>query len=289
MRRAIAVSTLLIVVSALAGCGGQGERPQESHSAETDGVQLPPTQGIFDYQLGGAYDSVQMETGDSAPDVVVRDATATALDGAYSVCYVNGFQTQPDEAEEWLTSRAHLLLRDSKGEPEPDPDWPDEYILDPSSAENRESILSIIGPAIDGCARSGFEAVEIDNLDTWTRFDRINPKGAQALARAYVDRAHRTGLAIGQKNAAEIAATAHDDWGFDFAITEECGVFEDCGSYAAAYGTHVLQIEYPDALADVGMSFDDVCADPDRAPLTILRDRDLVARGEPGYLYDRCD
>ena len=113
--------------------------------------------------------------------------------------------------------------------------------------------------------------------------------GAQALARAYVDRAHRTGLAIGQKNAAEIAATAHDDWGFDFAITEECGVFEECGSYAAAYGTHVLQIEYPDALADVGMSFDDVCADPDRAPLTILRDPDLVARGEPGYLYDRCD
>ena len=110
----------------------------------------------------------------------------------------------------------------------------DENNQEPASAENRESILSIIGPAIDGCARSGFEAVEIDNLDTWTRFDRINPKGAQALAPTKIKHTNRKGLAIGQKNAAEIAATAHDDWGFDFAITEECGVFEEYGSYAAA-------------------------------------------------------
>ena len=280
---------LLILVSVLAGCGGQGERSHEPYSAEKDGAHLPPTQGIFDYQLGGAYDSVPMETGEGVPDVVVRDATATALHGAYSICYVNGFQTQPDEADEWLTSRANLLLRDPKGELETDPDWPDEYILDPSSEENRESILSVIGPIIDGCAHSGFEAVEIDNLDTWTRFNRIDPEGTQALARAYVDRAHRAGLAIGQKNAAEIATTAHDDWGFDFAITEECAVFEECGSYAAAYGTHVLQIEYPDVLADAGMRFDAVCADLDRNPLTILRDHNLVARGKLGYLYDRCD
>ena len=255
-------------------------------------VALPPTSGVFDYQLGGAYDEV--DAGDDATsadlaaiDVVVRDATADPLPGAYNVCYVNGFQTQPGAAEAWL-DRDELLLHDADGELVVDPDWPDEYVLDPSTEAQRAGILDVLGPAVAGCADAGFDAVEIDNLDTWTRFDEIEEAGAYALARAYVDRAHDAGLAIAQKNAAEVAQVAKDELGFDFAVAEECGVWSECGAYTDVYGDHVLQVEYPGALEDEGMTFDDVCALDDRAPLTILRDLDLVAAGADGYVYDVC-
>src|SRR3546814_7797243 len=65
-----------------------------SDLADPGRVLLPPVTGQFDYQLGGAEDD-----GDLA--VVVRDASAQPVPGAYNVCYVNGFQTQPDQAATW--------------------------------------------------------------------------------------------------------------------------------------------------------------------------------------------
>ncbi|HLS93472.1 MAG TPA: endo alpha-1,4 polygalactosaminidase [Microbacterium sp.] len=143
-------------------------------------------------------------------------------------------------------------------------------------------------PVIEGCARAGFDAVEFDNLDTWTRFDAIDPEGAQALAQEYAVRAHEVGLAAAQKNAVEVAATARAELGFDFAVVEECAAWAECAAYAEAYGDSVLQIEYPDVLAEAGLTFADVCAAEDRAPLTILRDRALAPHDEPGALYRRC-
>ncbi|NLF05882.1 MAG: endo alpha-1,4 polygalactosaminidase, partial [Actinomycetales bacterium] len=206
------------------------DEPSPTTSSESGTVRLPPSEGVFDYQLGGEYDAVPTGQGERTPDVVVRDATAPAPHDGYGICYVNGFQTQPGESEEWAVSRNDLLLHDAEGTLVTDPSWPDEYVLDPSTAEQRAGILAAITPIIDGCARAGFAAVEIDNLDTWTRFDRISRKGALALARAYVDHAHAAGLAIAQKNAAEIATVAHDDLGFDFAIAEECAVWDECGA-----------------------------------------------------------
>ncbi|MFE7405032.1 endo alpha-1,4 polygalactosaminidase [Isoptericola sp. NPDC057559] len=255
-------------------------------SAAGSGVDLPPTAGALDYQLGGAYGAGD-DGGPAAIDVVVRDATADPLPGAYGVCYVNGFQTQPGEEDRWA-GHDDLLLRDADGEPVVDPDWPDERVLDPSTAEQREGILAVLGPVVEGCAAAGFDAVELDNLDTWTRFDAIDEAGAHALARAYVDLAHRSGLAVAQKNAAEITRLAHDDLGFDLAVTEECAVWSECAAYTDVYGDHVLQVEYPDALDEAGLTFADVCALEDRAPLTVLRDRDLVAAGDEGYVYDAC-
>ncbi|MEU4451911.1 endo alpha-1,4 polygalactosaminidase [Nocardioides sp. NPDC023903] len=243
---------------------------------------LPPTEGAFDYQLGAVADRLP----DGTPlDVVVRDATAVPLEDADNVCYVNGFQTQP--GSDW-SDRPTALLRDASGDPVRDPDWPDEIILDPSTASARASILEVIEPVIAGCADDGFDAVEIDNLDTWTRFDAISKDGALALAKAYVSTAHDLGLAIAQKNAAEAARPAHDDLGFDFAVVEECGVYSECAAYTDVYDDHVLQIEYPDSLAEADLTFADVCADPARAPLTILRDRDLVRQDDSAYVYETC-
>ena len=288
VRRAGVAVPLCLLATCLGACASEPATTVTAPPLPATSPQPPPTRGVLDYQLGGTADVVDDGSGPVAPDVVVRDATAEPLPGAYSVCYVNGFQTQPGEADRWLDDHEDLLLHDAVGGLVVDPDWPDEHVLDPSTAAQRDGILAVLGPVVLGCADDGFDAVEIDNLDTWTRFAAIDEDGAHALARAYVDLAHDAGLAVAQKNAAEVAQVARDTLGFDFAVTEECAVWDECAAYTDAYGDHVLQVEYPDALADAGLTFADVCARDDRAPLTVLRDRDLVAPDDPGYVYETC-
>jgi hypothetical protein len=143
----------------------------------------------------------------------------------------------------------------------------------------------VLGPVVSGCADKGFDAVEVDNFDTFTRFSDVDRAGAIELARSFARIAHDRGLAIGQKNAAESTETGRREIGFDFAVAEECATYRECDQYRKAYGDHVLQIEYTD---DLPMPFRDVCSSPDRAPLTILRDRDLVPKGTDGFTYQQC-
>ncbi|PYF97902.1 hypothetical protein SAMN05216184_11377 [Georgenia satyanarayanai] len=261
----------------LASCAGPTSPDDIARDSGTS-APLPPTSGAFDYQLGAAYG----EPGEL--DVVVRDAAADPLEGAYNVCYVNGFQTQPGTLPDWERLRPEALLREDDGAPVIDPDWPDEAVLDPSTPGQREDIVAVVGVLIDGCAEAGFDAVEIDNLDTFLRFDGVERSGALALARKYADRAHAAGLAIAQKNAAELGAVGRDEVGFDLAVVEECAAFEECGAYRAVYGAHVLQVEYDDG----DLSLDELCAAPERAPLTVLRDRRLVGPATEGYVRRHC-
>ena len=267
MRRGVRIVVVSAVAVTLAACS----------PSTTDAVRLPPTTGAFDYQLGGGYDI-------AGPAVVVRDATAQPMLGAYNVCYVNGFQTQPGEGNDWLREHGTAVLRDADGSPVTDPDWPDEYVLDPSTPAQRAAILDVTGPLVTDCARKGFDAVELDNLDTFTRFAQISMEGTLELARSYVLLAHDNGLAAGQKNAAEFTSQGRA-LGFDFAVAEQCAVFDECSAYSREYGAHVLQIEYVDDLAE---PFEQVCSAPDRAPLTILRDRDLRPAGADGYVLEQC-
>lgn len=239
-------------------------------------VSLPPTTGGFDYQLGGSSDTEGLA-------VVVRDSSAAPLPRAYNICYINGFQTQP--GTDWVTRHPAALLRDGSGAPVVDAEWPDEYILDPSTAEQRTVILEVLTPTLSRCADNGFDAVEIDNLDTFTRYPGIDRSGALELARSFAALAHARGMAIGQKNAAEITGIGRGELGFDFAVAEECAAYDECDAYLGTYGSHVLQIEYADNLP---APFADVCAPGERAPQTILRDRDLTAAGAAGHVYEQC-
>ncbi|GAA1844470.1 endo alpha-1,4 polygalactosaminidase [Agromyces salentinus] len=289
------MSRLIVLVAAvslvLSACSTTppAAAPASPHAGqEGRAIELPPTHGVFDYQLGGPSERVETADGHLDPDVVVRDASAPPPSGAYGICYVNGFQTQPGEEDAWL-ERSDLLLGDGDDGFVRDPAWPDELVLDPSTESQRAGILEVLGPVIASCAAAGYDAVEIDNLDTWTRFPEIDRSGAHALAAAYVALAHEAGLAIGQKNAAEIAPFAHDELGFDFAISEECAAFDECGDYTAVYGDHLLQVEYPEALDEAGLTLAEACSLEDRAPTMILRDRDLAPAGDAGHRYERCD
>ena len=238
-------------------------------------VVLPPPAAAPDYQLGAPYPAP------AGVSVVARDRSATPA-GAYAICYVNGFQTQPGELSAWPDE---VLLRGSDGELVHDPDWPDEVLLDTRTPEQRAAISAVVSPWITGCAESGYQAVEFDNLDTYTRSGGVLRRDdALALATQLVAVAHGAGLAAAQKNAVEDAPALRAA-GFDFAVTEECAAYEECSAITDVYGTGVIDVEYTDNLP---RSFTAMCADPGTPASVVLRDRDLVAPSTSGYHFALC-
>ena len=225
-------------------------------------VTPPPVDTDVDYQLGGAA-PVPENVG-----IVVRDRKAPPAAGRYNVCYVNAFQTQPDQRRFW---RAHWrLVLERAGRPIVDSAW-GEWLLDTRASAKRVAIGRIVGRWIDGCRASGYDAVELDNLDSWSRsHGLLRARHNKALARILVARAHRDGLAVAQKNWAEWDGRAV---GFDFAIAEECGRYHECGEYVRHYGRRVLAVEYRRT------DFDATCAAWGSALAVVLRDRDLLPDG----------
>ncbi|MBU5422274.1 endo alpha-1,4 polygalactosaminidase [Cellulomonas hominis] len=242
---------------------------------------VPPAGVVVDYQLGGGYPPAEGVGG------VVRDVTDVPAPGLWSGCYVNGFQTQPAERDTWLRDHPDLVLRDAAGEPVADGGWPDELLLDTRTAAARAAVAEVVGAQVRACAARGFGAVELDNLDSWTRSGGLlTEEGALDLAARLVAVAHEVGLAAGQKNAPDLGARGRDEAGFDFAMSEECLAYEECAAYTDVYGAAVLDVEYAgSAPADDWAA---ACADPLRPPSTVLRDHDLGAPGDAGYVFDAC-
>jgi hypothetical protein len=266
-RRRLLLLTILFLAPVLTGCS----------PGASSGPVPPPAGAGFDYQLGGAYDPP------AGAGIVVRDSTAQPVADSYSICYLNGFQTQPADSARLLADSPELLLT-VDGEPVRDENWPDELLYDTGTPDSRAGIAALLLPAIAACGRDGYDAVEVDNLDSYTRSaGLLTANDNLALAALLVDGAHTAGLAIGQKNAADLAEDLAGT--FDFAVAEECDRWQECGLYTAAYGREVLAIEYADDLRE---DFAAACAVPGRPESMILRDRDLVPAGSPGYVYETC-
>ncbi|MBO3095161.1 endo alpha-1,4 polygalactosaminidase [Cellulomonas dongxiuzhuiae] len=242
-------------------------------------VTLPTPGARFEYQLGGADEPSE----DTA--VVVRDSTATPT-GRYDVCYVNGFQTQPSQTERLLRAEPALVLHHA-GEPVRDDGWPDEVLYDLTTPELRARVAERVGHVIDACGAAGFDAVEVDNLDSYTRsLGRITPADTLAYTALLVERAHAAGLAFAQKNTAELTTQVRA-LGADLVVAEECREWQECHVYTAAYPV-VLDVEYDRA------AFDAACAEQS-SPATraaglsvVLRDRDVAPRGAPEAVHEAC-
>ncbi len=272
-RSARVAATAAIVLSAvlLTACAAAGP-------ATAPGVHLPDPSAGFDYQLGGPYDPP------SGATTIARDRTAEPAGAGYDICYVNGFQTQPDASQRFAAEHPELLVQHGGG-PLADLGWPDEYLFDTSTAAKRQALSELVGAWIVGCADAGYDAVEIDNLDSYTRSEgALRQDDNLALAAEYARIAHDAGLAIGQKNTADQSRRLRE-LGYDFAVTESCAEFDECGAYTAVYDA-VLDIEYTDELGEAG--FDDACASADRPPTMILRDHDLTTPGSADYAYRSC-
>lgn len=131
---------------------------------------------------------------------------------------------------------------------------------------------------IDGCADRGYDAVEPDNYDSYTRSHGLLTAADATAFMALLSRhAHARHLAIGQKNTAELAGRRARA-GLDFAVTEECGQYDECEVYAKAFDDRVVDIEYTDgglraARARWG----------DRLSI-VRRDRDVSTPDAAGYV-----
>ena len=202
-----------------------------AHGGET--ISPPPAGAPFDYQLGGAR---------PVPDgvgIVVRDRSDEPDPNLYNVCYVNGFQTQPDEKQYWR-ERWSLVLKKG-GDPVVDGAW-GEWLLDIRTADKRRRLARIVGRWTSACAADGFDAVELDNLDSFSRSrGLITRADARRFASRLVDGVHAAGLAAAQKNWAGWDGTLA---GYDFAIAEDCARWHECGAYVEDYGGLVLDVEY---------------------------------------------
>jgi hypothetical protein len=269
-RRAVVVCCAAAAAGlALVGCSAE----------PAPGWAAPPAGAAFDYQLGGPYAPAP------GVEVVVRDRTAEPAGLGYDVCYVNGFQTQPEDSAAFAADHPELLVQTGDG-PLADPGWPDELLFDTSTAAKRQALVELVGPWVEGCADDGYDAVEVDNLDSWTRSGgALGADDNAALAVDYVEVAHRAGLAIAQKNTPELAGRLRAA-GYDFAVAESCAVFDECGTYLDAYPV-VLDVEYTDELG--GDGFADLCDDADRPPQVVLRDHDLLTPDDDGHVFATCD
>ena len=257
--------------------GGADDMPGSDGMGKGDGsgteVVLPPVNAKVDYQLGGAY------TPPTGVTIVSRDRTESPASGIYNICYVNGFQIQPGEETMWMQQHPDLILR-KNGTPVIDTDW-NEMLIDVSTPAKRDAVAAIVGDWIDGCHTAGFDAIEIDNLDSYTRSQNLlTEANAVAAMKLFSDRAHAVGMAISQKNSAEIVARKAE-LGTDFAVAEECNTYDECDVYTDGYGDHVIVIEYVRADFTTGCS-----AYPNLS--IVLRDRDLVLPSSGAYVYDGC-
>ena len=262
--RARAVPALGVVLLA-AACS--------SPPAAGDEVRLPPPHAAWDYQIGGGYDPP------AGVEVVSRDHGDDPAPGRYNICYVNAFQAQPGAEDEW----DGLLLRDAGGEVVYDEDW-GEAILDTGTAAKRDEIAATVNGWIDECADKGFHAVEPDNYDSFTRApDGLLSAGDnEALIRLLSGHAHARGLAIAQKNTAELAG-ARTANGLDFAVVEECGRHGgECGEYTAAFGDHVVVVEY------TREGLDRACAGWGEELSIVLRDVDVSTPDDDAYVHATC-
>jgi hypothetical protein len=236
---------------------------------------LPAANAKWDYQIGKPYDPRDGVT------VVSRDRTAAPLAEAYTMCYVNAYQTQPDAVRWWKRNHPELLLRKLDGSYVVDSYW-GEILFDIRTVKKRQALAVIVNRWITGCAEDGFQAVEPDNLDSWTRSGgRLTRSQAFAFASLIIEHAHSESLAIGQKNAAGQTALGKAA-GFDFAVAEECGRYRECNAYTAAYGDQVYVIEYR------SQDYRYACDRWGDELAIILRDRNVTAPGSANYVYRSC-
>jgi hypothetical protein len=191
---------------------------------------------------------------------------------------------RPDERSAWPRS---LVLRKLGS----DPNWGGEHLIDLRSAAKRRRAARRVAPMLERCAEQGFAAVELDNLDSWTRFDGTPLAGEVPFGRRdAVDdaarltrRAHALGLAVAQKNTVQLTRReALHRIGFDFALAEECGRYRECAGYRRLYGDRVLAVEYR------RRDFERACAAVGDRIAVILRDRLDSRPSSPRYRFAAC-
>ncbi|MGX1474408.1 UNVERIFIED_CONTAM: serine/threonine protein kinase [Streptomyces canus] len=271
--------TGLSIAALRAGSDTEGASPSPAEPSSTSSgstvpaaVTLPPRHVPWDYQIGGAYPPA------TGVRVVSRSHEDAPAPGLYNICNINAYQAESDAENSW---DADLLLRDADGKVVHDTDW-DEAVLDIRTAAKRERIAARLDTWIDACAAKGYQAVEPDNYDSFTRFPSyLKAAQAEALMKRLAAHAHAEGLAVAQKNTAELVSD-RAALGLDFAIVEECAEYDECGEFADAFDDNVLMVEY------TRKGLTTACATWSSTLSVVRRDEEVEPEGADGFLRETC-
>jgi hypothetical protein len=228
----------------------------------------------WQYQLDG---TVDLSVGAQAYDVDGFDTPATGTGsvaaihaaGAHAICYV---ETAWEDYRSDAGSFSPALLGRSMG------GYPHERWVD---VRNLGALLPVMTARARMCASKGFDAIEWDNVDSYTQNTGfpLSEHDAEVFATDLASITHDLGLAVGLKNSTDNDMDVALQPAFDFAVDEQCNQYGECGSLSAfiSAGKPVFNVEYE-------LSTGDFCAaDRARGFSGIARTADLTARP-----YARC-
>jgi hypothetical protein len=197
----------------------------------------PPPNMSWQIQFSGRIDkSVGTDVFDlDAFDTNARLVRALHSRGKRVVCYVNA-----GAWEDWRPDAA-LYPESTKGRALEG--WPGERWLD---IRRLDLLAPILIDRVEVCRQKGFDGVEFDNVDGYANATGFDLSSVDQLGfnRWLANAAHSRGLAVGLKNALDLAAELEPD--FDFAIVEQCFLYRECELTAPFIdaGKPVLDIEY---------------------------------------------
>lgn len=227
-----------------------------------------PTVGLtWQWQLGDNEIDSSIEADVYDVDLYVPQSMIDELHakGRMVICYIS-----VGSWEDWRPDKdqfpPEVLGNDYEG-------WPGEKWLD---IRQIDKLAPIMRARLDLCKSKGFEAVEPDNMETYTNNTGFSLTYEDQLRYAIwlADEAHQRGLAIGQKNAFDQVKDLVDH--FDFAITEDIifyNLAEDMKPFIEA-GKPVFAAEY----TDLGGNFASYCENSHKLKFSIiLKNRDLDA------------
>ena len=125
--------------------------------------------------------------------------------------------------------------------------WPGEWWLNIHNASAAAIIqTNIMAPRLALAASRGCDGVDPDNVDEYSNANGVGVTATDQLAynRWLATTAHGHGLAVGLKNDLDQVSSLVS--AFDFAVVEQCVVYDECGLTAPfiAAGKAVFEIEY---------------------------------------------
>jgi hypothetical protein len=234
---------LVLVCSALAGCGGAGEeaapagRLDPGVAAVTTGDWYRPAADVsWHWQLDGAVDTGhQVELYDvdlfDTPDAVIA---ALHERGAKVLCYFSA-----GSSESWRPDHQELP---ASAQGEQLDGYPDERWLDIRA----QAVVDVMAARLDLARSRGCDGVEPDNVTGHTNDTGFPLTATDQLAfnRNLANEAHRRGLAIALKNAGDQARELVDY--YDLELNEQCFEYDECEQLRpfVADGKPVLNAEY---------------------------------------------
>ncbi|KAF0108063.1 MAG: hypothetical protein FD146_1077 [Anaerolineaceae bacterium] len=267
MTRRIPALLLLLLSACAAPADREPAAPVDASAPAAASPWHPAPGDSFQLQFTGDLDlSVQADVYDL--DLFDTDADTIAdlhARGVRVVCYISvgSWEDWRPDADQFPEE---VIGNDYEG-------WPGEKWLD---IRQIGKLAPILRSRLDLCAAKGFDGVEPDNIEIHDNDSGFPITYADQLAFALwlANEAHARGLAIGLKNAPDMAADALPY--FDYAVVEDCFYFNWCGQMAPFLeaGKPVFAIEY----TDMDVDFAAACAEAESLGLTmLLKHRNLDA------------